>query len=106
MPKAFFPAFVAEADGSERRILLSGRNGWALANLVRSGVRGCTPIDVPGPRWSAYVHKLRHEFDLDIETIHESHGGTYPGTHARYVLRSKVRFPEAHTDKSTDGVTV
>ncbi len=27
-------------------------------------------------------------------------------THARYVLRSKVRFPEAHTDKSTDGVTV
>jgi hypothetical protein len=65
-----------------------GRDAWALLELEReAGKRGCTPITTPGPRWSAYVFNLRG-MGLIIETIHESHDGPFPGTHARYVLHS------------------
>ena len=37
-----------------------------------------------------YVHVLRHEFGAEIETVRELHGEPFPGTHARYVLRSLV----------------
>jgi hypothetical protein len=30
------------------------------------------------------------KFGLDIETIHEPHQGEFPGSHARFVLRSRV----------------
>jgi hypothetical protein len=66
-----------------------GRNAWALRELINAGVRGCTPIDNPAPRWSAYVFNLRRA-GLAIETVHERHGGVFAGTHARYVLRSLV----------------
>lgn len=68
-----------------------GRRAWALRALVRAGERGCTPLDTPGPRWSAYVHRLR-ERGIVIETIHESHDGPFPGSHARYVLRSDLEI--------------
>jgi hypothetical protein len=74
--------------------IVHGRDAWALGELVPCGQRGCTPIDNPGPRWSAYVHKLRHEYGLSIETINENHGGLFAGTHARYVLRSQVQIIE------------
>ncbi|MCR9176155.1 MAG: hypothetical protein NXI19_09175 [Alphaproteobacteria bacterium] len=86
---------VTEGDVT-RTGITTGRDAWALQNLVSAGADGCTPIDTPGPRWSAYVHALRHEHGLSIETLHEAHGGPYAGTHARYVLRSKVRLlPDA-----------
>lgn len=66
-----------------------GREAWALDRLRKAGPNGCTPITEPGPRWSAYVHKLR-ERGVPIETLHEPHGGSYPGTHGRYVLRAQV----------------
>jgi hypothetical protein len=50
---------------------------------------GCTPIETPGPRWSAYVFDLRG-MGLSIETINEPHDGPFSGTHARYVLHSSV----------------
>jgi hypothetical protein len=81
-------------DGSERFVYPVGRDAWALANLIEAGNAGCTPIDNPGPRWSHYVFKLRHEYGLNIETIDEPHGGPYAGTHARYVLRETVRVIE------------
>jgi hypothetical protein len=59
---------------------------------------GCTPITTPGPRWSGYVHKLRHRHGLEIQTIDEEHGGPYAGTHARYVLRSRVEFVDDQDD--------
>lgn len=71
-------------------ITATGRDAWALRELIRMGERGCTPIDNPGPRWSAYVYNLRRELGLDIETVHESHRGDFPGSHARYILRSRV----------------
>jgi len=73
-------------------LTLKGRDAWALAELVRAGKNGCTPINNPAPRWSAYVHNLRHEYRLIIETVNEPHGGDYAGTHARYVLITPVRF--------------
>lgn len=70
-------------------ISVSGRDEWALLALICAGEKGCTPIDNPAPRWSAYVHKLRN-MGFDIETITERHGKPFPGNHARYVLLSKV----------------
>ena len=87
-PRIFY--VVTEPDGTAREVTFKGRDAWALDELIAAGEAGCTPIDHPGPRWSHYVFKLRRA-GLDVETITEAHGGPYKGTHARYVLRSKVR---------------
>lgn len=73
--------------------IADGRDAWAIAQLIEAGPLGCTPIEHPGPRWSAYVHKWRKR-GLPIETIRESHGGAYAGSHARYVLRSLTEILE------------
>lgn len=70
-------------------ITVTGRDAWALDNLIRAGEAGVTPLETPGPRWSAYVFDLKAT-GLDIQTLHENHGGDFPGSHARYVLRSPV----------------
>ena len=85
-------------------LVFEGRNAWALNQLISAGQRGCTPIDNPAPRWSHYVYKLRRG-GIDVETIHEAHGGQFAGHHARYVLRSKLRVLEVH-DPQRQGVTV
>ena len=77
-----------DKDGHE--IEVSGRERWALECLIAAGANGCTPITKPAPRWSAYVHDLRHSHRVPIETVHEAHQGDFPGTHARYVLRCDV----------------
>lgn len=76
-------------DNAWRSVWLKGRDEWALLELLRAGTRGCTPIDNPAPRWSSYVHKLRRA-GLDVETVHERHGGAFAGRHARYVLHSVI----------------
>ena len=70
-----------------------GRKAWALQELQKAGEQGCTPIVTPAPRWSAYVFVLRG-MGLIIETITERHGAPFPGTHARYVLRSQIVIVE------------
>ncbi|RDW12092.1 hypothetical protein DIE28_15580 [Paracoccus thiocyanatus] len=80
---------MRDGEADPRIIVVKGRDRWALENLMQAGPRGCTPIDHPGPRWSAYVFKLK-KAGICIETIHESHEGPFPGHHARYVLRSSV----------------
>lgn len=70
--------------------VVTGRDAWALRQLIQAGATGCTPLDHPGPRWSGYVHKLRKLYGIGIETVHERHGGPFPGRHARYVLRSRL----------------
>jgi hypothetical protein len=79
-----------DVDGNRVTRQIPGRYAWALLELKKAGKRGCTPLDNPAPRWSAYIHQLRHEYGLDIQTIWEAHKGPFPGTHARYVLQSKV----------------
>ena len=80
---------VSHPNGQTFDITIKGRVRWALEQLLEAGPKGCTPIDNPAPRWSAYVFELRQS-GIEIETIHEPHGGAFAGTHARYVLRSKV----------------
>jgi hypothetical protein len=75
----------------------TGRDAWALLELLKAGAKGCTPIDHPGPRWSGYVFNLRRKLSLAIETTHENHGGQFAGNHARYVLRSAVELI-SHSD--------
>ena len=89
---------VFDGEGMPRTIELIGRDAWALGALIHAGPVGCTPITTPGPRWSGYVHKLRRRHGLNIVTIDEEHGGPYAGTHARYVLRSRVEFVDDQDD--------
>lgn len=77
------------ADGKRIAITVRGRDRWALESLINSGQVGCTPIANPAPRWSAYIHNLRG-LGVPVETLHEPHGGAFPGTHGRYVLRCTV----------------
>ena len=90
---------VLAGDGSARIVELVGRDAWALTELIHAGDSGCTPIDHPGPRWSAYVFKLRRH-GLDIQTITEAHGGPFKGSHARYILRTTV-----HRRTPADGMS-
>ncbi len=80
---------VTPSAGEAFRIVVSGRDRWALDELRKAGAKGCTPIDNPAPRWAAYVHNLR-ALGVVIDTLHEPHAGDFPGTHARYVLRATV----------------
>lgn len=68
---------------------LTGRDAWALVKLAEAGPKGVTPIDTPGPRWSAYVFNLR-SLGFNIETRTERHGPPFAGSHARYVLHETV----------------
>jgi hypothetical protein len=82
---------IGASDGPV--VSLIGRGAWAFRQLKAANARGCTPIDHPGPRWAAYVHKLR-KAGFSIETITENHGGPFAGKHARYVLHSEVTVLE------------
>lgn len=95
-------AFVLQGTDGEPLLLdLKGREEWALSHLLAAGNLGCTPIDTPGPRWSDYVFKLRRR-GIDIVTITEAHDGPYAGTHARYVLKSKIEpVPSGFSRTST-----
>lgn len=84
---------IHKDDETTFEIAISGRDRWALEALVKAGTKGCTPIDTPGPRWSGYVHNLR-KLGVPIETVTEPHNGPFSGTHARYILRATVAFPE------------
>lgn len=80
---------VIPVKGDAFNIAVLGRVKWALDQLRSAGLRGCTPILHPAPRWSAYVFDLR-ELGVPIETVREPHEGDYPGSHGRYVLRAIV----------------
>ena len=79
-------------------ITVTGRDAWALQQLIEAGEWGCTPLDTPGPRWSGYIHNLR-KLGVHIETIREPHAGPFPGQHARYVLRSRVAIVTTATPR-------
>jgi hypothetical protein len=81
---------VTPEGGDPFTIIATGREAWALDRLRAAGPKGCTPRTEPAPRWSAYVHRLR-ELGVPIETLHEPHGGEFPGTHGRYVLRGTAQ---------------
>jgi hypothetical protein len=63
----------------------------ALSALVAAGECGVTALEVNSwaYRLGAYVHSLRHDCGLAIETVREPNEG---GWHGRYVLRSSVKL--------------
>jgi hypothetical protein len=79
-----------KGDGEPFTIEATGRDAWALEQLVKAGPSGCTPFEQPGPRWSGYVYVLRG-LGVPIDTVRETHGGEFAGYHGRYVLRATVR---------------
>ena len=85
----YAPFRVVKTDGTETQIIVKGRDRWALECLIAAGPKGCTPIDHPGPRWSAYKFNLK-ELGVEIDKITEMHDGPFQGHHARYVLVSRV----------------
>jgi hypothetical protein len=87
-------AFNVTEGEDVRSINPAGRDARALGKLIHAGVDGCTPIEHVGPRWSHYVWKLRTKYNVAVETIDEPHGGEFSGSHARYVLRSRVAFAD------------
>jgi hypothetical protein len=87
-------AYTYTIQETGQRISVTGRDAWALQQLVKAGATGCTPINQPAPRWSAYVHNLR-KLGIDIATIYEAHGGQFAGIHGRYVLKSNLALQEA-----------
>jgi len=78
-------------------VKVRGREAWALNELIRAGSKGVTPLESPGPRWSAYVFDLRG-FGIRIETTNEPHGGPFQGTHARYRLISELEIIDGNME--------
>jgi hypothetical protein len=79
--------------GPHGPIAVRGQVAKALAALVRAGAVGVTALEMSSwaYRLGAYVHTLRREFGLAIETVREPHDW---GWHARYVLHSPVVIAE------------
>ena len=72
---------------------VTGQVAKALEALVARGAAGVTSLEVASwaYRLGAYVHNLRRDYGLAIETVREPHEG---GWHGRYVLRSAVTIAE------------
>lgn len=74
------------------RIAISARQQRrALAALIRAGSNGVTALELSSwaYRLGAYVHTLRHDYGLTIETLREPHEG---GWHGRYVLHTPCQI--------------
>lgn len=85
--------YVLACEGPAGRFHVTGQDAKALRALVAAGAKGVTALEVASwaYRLGAYVHRLRHDHGLDIETLREPHGN--PGDwHGRYVLHSPVRI--------------
>lgn len=63
----------------------------ALAALIKAGSKGVTALELSSwaYRLGAYVHILRHDYGLTIETLRERHDG---GWHGRYVLHTPCQI--------------
>ena len=97
--KSWVKVRVGEGD-TAHTAKVTGREAWALEKLIKAGPKGCTSLTHPGPRWSSYIHALRHEHGIQIETQNERHGGPFAGTHALYVLQSAVTIIERFAPES------
>ena len=88
-PPRPYRRIIVEATGPDGPFAVIGQVAKALVALVENGTAGVTALEVHSwaYRLGAYVHTLRHDYGLVIETVHEDHEG---GWHARYRLMSSV----------------
>ncbi|MCP5361143.1 MAG: hypothetical protein H6908_00665 [Hyphomicrobiales bacterium] len=80
---------IVYENGECREYHLTGRVGQTIHALVMAGRQGVTALEMSSwaLRLGAYIHTLRHRYQLVIHTVMEPHEG---GMHARYVLESPV----------------
>ena len=79
-------------DTPAGRIAISARQPRrALSALINAGSKGVTALELSSwaYRLGAYVHTLRHDYGLAIETLREPHDG---GWHGRYVLHTPCQI--------------
>ena len=79
-------------DTPAGRVAISARQPRrALSALINAGSKGVTALELSSwaYRLGAYVHILRHEYGLAIETLREPHDG---GWHGRYVLHTPCQI--------------
>lgn len=91
MARMHYPKVRARlADGSTFAVV--GREAATLLLLVEKKTHGLRAYDFRGGppfRLSAYIHDLRHNFGLAIETTREPHA---TGTHAVYTMATAVEI--------------
>lgn len=78
-------------DGAPFKV--KGREAETLLALVAAGPRGITSLEAFRSGWAvrlaAYIHDLRNDFGIPIESSSEEHDG---GRHARYTLACRVEI--------------
>lgn len=87
-------ALINQGKSSKVDKLDSRQLSRTLYALIQSGDKGITALELSNTwalRLSAYIHGLRHKYDLNITTTREKHDG---GWHARYVLNTPVTIVE------------
>lgn len=83
---------VQPVDPNKASIRLVGRPAWLFELLQNAGEEGVTTLQLPaGVRVSHYILILRRA-GLLVESVRESHGGQFSGSHVRYVDRSGARI--------------
>lgn len=85
--------FKLYQEGEEKIYCVTGRVAQTIMHLVEAGKHGITALEMSSWafRLGAYIHRLRREYNVDIETKREPHIG---GSHARYILHSPVEIQE------------
>lgn len=94
---------VTDADGTTRRMRLTGQFARTMQALTKAGPAGITALEVSSwaLRLGHYIHILRRRHGMEIDMIRERHDGEAgPGWHGRYRLRSNVRLigPATHRE--------
>jgi len=82
---------ISPAVGEPFEVTVGGRERWTLRQLTKAGPKGVASVESPALRLAAYVCELRKK-GVPIETLTESHGGEFPGTHARYIMRATITW--------------
>jgi len=94
IPRNATLTFKHYTKGGERVYVVTGRVAQTLWQLVRYNESGITALEMSNTwalRLADYVHSLRHDYTLEIQTVMQPHDG---GKHARYFLRSAVEILE------------
>lgn len=82
-------------ENIQRQFTTSGQDARSLIALITAGTKGITAQEMSSWafRLGAHVHRLRHIYGLNIETVLEPHESSWgKGKHARYILHSEVKI--------------
>ncbi len=89
--------FKAWLNGEAKLFSAAGKKAQTILALVRQGKSGITALELSNTwalRLGAYIHNLRHDYGLNIETQREAHDDE-GGWHGRYILITPVEILEA-----------